>query len=273
MLTFFFLAFRISPACSGVKTPKIGERGFRSRETSISPHPRKGRLKSKNQHFYTGHHNENVFQLRNPLFPILGFFTTVQGGWIRNANLKVLFLVRICGCCLLFRDRAVFDTFSGEFNRDSTFGIPPTPDRGPNPHFWKRGPRSKNPPFPLTLEKGGEFSVQHWEVLNGVGVEGVGGIFPFFVVFFCFSSLFCFFFVFLRFSSFFFAFLRFASLFAYSPGTRANNCNLLGKWGISLRPRLHRPRSELPDKTPLFLQGNTEKMGFFLTEDYLFRPV
>ena len=99
-----------------------------------------------------------------------------------------------------------------------------------------------------------------WEVLNGVGVDGVGGIFPFFssifvflrfflfflflFAFFRFSSLF---FVFLRFSSFFFAFLRFSLLFAYSPGTRANDCNLLGKWGISLRPRLHRPRSELPD--------------------------
>ena len=43
-----------------------------------------------------------------------------------------------------------------------------------------------------------------WEVLNGVGVDGVGGIFPFFYVFF---------FVFFRFSSFFFVFLRFSSLF------------------------------------------------------------
>ena len=90
----------------------------------------------------------------------------------------------------------------------------------------------------------------NWEVLNGVGVDGVGGIFPFFsffFVFFRFSSLFRFFFVFLRFFSFFFVFLRFSSFFACSPGTRANDCNLLGKWGISLRPRLHRPRSELPD--------------------------
>ena len=79
-----------------------------------------------------------------------------------------------------------------------------------------------------------------WEVLNGVGVDGVGGIFPFF----CFFS---FFFAFLRFSSSFFAFLRFSSFFSYSFRTRANDCNLLGKWGISLRPRLHRPRSELPE--------------------------
>ena len=49
-----------------------------------------------------------------------------------------------------------------------------------------------------------------WEVLNGVGVDGVGGIFPFF---FSFFFAFSFFFVFLRFSSFFFAFLRFSSLF------------------------------------------------------------
>ena len=86
-----------------------------------------------------------------------------------------------------------------------------------------------------------------WEVLNGVGVDGVGGIFPFFSFFFVFLRLFVFFCVFLRFSSFFFAFLRFSSFFAYSPGTKANDFNLLGKWGISLRPRLHRPRSELPD--------------------------
>ena len=77
-----------------------------------------------------------------------------------------------------------------------------------------------------------------WEVLNGLGVDGVGGIFSFCFAFF----LFCF--AFLRLSSLFFVFLRFLRL---SPRTRANDCNLLGKWGISLRPRLHRPRSELPD--------------------------
>ena len=48
-----------------------------------------------------------------------------------------------------------------------------------------------------------------WEVLNGVGVDGVGGIFPFLSFFFAFS----FFFVSLRFSSLFFAFLRFSSFF------------------------------------------------------------
>ena len=96
------------------------------------------------------------------------------------------------------------------------------------------------------------FPFSNWEVLNGVGVDGLGGIFPFFsffFVFFRFSSLLRFFSFFFVFFSFFFAFLRFSSFFAYSPGTRANDCNLLGKWGISLRPRLHRPRSELPDQS------------------------
>ena len=85
-----------------------------------------------------------------------------------------------------------------------------------------------------------KFAVEFcWEVLNGVGV-----IFPFFSFFFVFLR----FFVFFRFSSLFFAFLRFSSfffvfcLFSWNNGKR-----LLGKWGISLRPRLHRPRSELPD--------------------------
>ena len=31
---------------SAAKTPKIGKRGFRSRQTPISPHPRKGRFES-----------------------------------------------------------------------------------------------------------------------------------------------------------------------------------------------------------------------------------
>ena len=56
-----------------------------------------------------------------------------------------------------------------------------------------------------------------WEVLNGVGVDEIGGIFLlfyfsslfrfFFVCFLHFSSFFFLFFVFLRFLSFFFAFL------------------------------------------------------------------
>ena len=67
-------------------------------------------------------------------------------------------------------------------------------------------------------------SAKIWEVLNGVGVDGVGGNFPFF-----------------RFSS------LFLSLFL-SDSTRANNCNLLEKWGFSLRPRLHQPHVKLPEK-------------------------
>ena len=57
----------------------------------------------------------------------------------------------------------------------------------------------------------------------------------FFSFFFAFFSLFFAFFAFLR-------FFRFSSLFSSSPRTRANNCNLLENWGISLRPRLHQPR-------------------------------
>ena len=85
-----------------VQGPKIGKRGFRSRKTPISPHPRKQRFESKNPHFYTGHHKENgdfltrsahfwgwggmeIFRLRNPLFPILGFLAPVQGGRIRKS--------------------------------------------------------------------------------------------------------------------------------------------------------------------------------------------
>ena len=48
-----------------------------------------------------------------------------------------------------------------------------------------------------------------WEVLNGVGVDGVGGIFHFFLLFFVFLRFFDFF----RFSSLFFAFLRFFFIF------------------------------------------------------------
>ena len=71
------------------------------------------------------------------------------------------------------------------------------------------------------------YEVLHWEVLNGVGVDGVGVIFPIFYAFF----------------PFFYAFL------CFSLRTRANNSNVQQKWGISLRPRLHRPRAELPDFT------------------------
>ena len=58
-----------------------------------------------------------------------------------------------------------------------------------------------------------------------------------------FSPFFCFFFVFLRFFRFL-RFLRFSGILLEDKGT---DCNLLQKWGISLRPRLHRPRAKLPD--------------------------
>ena len=77
----------------------------------------------------------------------------------------------------------------------------------------------------------------YWEV--GVGVDGVGVIFPIFYAFFLF--FYAFFPFFCAFFPFFFAFL------CFSERTRANNSNLLQKWGISLQPRLHRPRAKLPD--------------------------
>ena len=51
------------------------------------------------------------------------------------------------------------------------------------------------------------FCSRSWEVLNGVGVDGVGVIFPFFYAFFAFLRIF----------RLFFAFLRFSSLFSSSP--------------------------------------------------------
>ena len=48
----------------------------------------------------------------------------------------------------------------------------------------------------------------YWEVLNGVGVDGVGVIFPFFYAFFVFLRIFL---------LFFFAFLSFSLLFSSSP--------------------------------------------------------
>ena len=64
--------------------------------------------------------------------------------------------------------------------------------------------------------------------------------------FFVFSS-----FLFLAFIFSRFLFLRFSSfsssLLSHSARTRPSNCKLLAKWGISLRPRLHRPRSEVAE--------------------------
>ena len=69
------------------------------------------------------------------------------------------------------------------------------------------------------------------EFLNGIGVDGVGIIFPCFSLCFSFCFHLCFgfslfsslFFVFLRFSSFFFAFLR----FSWRTRQGQHNCNLL----------------------------------------------
>ena len=75
------------------------------------------------------------------------------------------------------------------------------------------------------LQGGGFWNLRpkSWEVLNGVGVDGVGVIFPFFTHFSPFSSL-----------------------FSASPKGQGHFCsNLLQEWGISLRPRLHRPRAKL----------------------------
>ena len=69
-----------------------------------------------------------------------------------------------------------------------------------------------------------------WEVLNGVGVDGVGGIFPFFSFFFIFLRFlfffFSFFFVFLRFSSFFFVFC----LFSWNKGKRLQFTGKMGNF-------------------------------------------
>ena len=75
-----------------------------------------------------------------------------------------------------------------------------------------------------------------WEVLNGVGVDGVGVFYPFVYAFFrCFTHFFVFF-------SLFFVFLRFSLLLLLK-----DKDNLQQKMGNSLRPRLHRPRAKLPD--------------------------
>ena len=67
-------------------------------------------------------------------------------------------------------------------------------------------------------------------LINAVGVNGVGGNFPCF--FSCFLRFFC---IFPRFS------------LIPLDDQRKNDCNLLREWGMSFRPRLHRPRVELPD--------------------------
>ena len=140
---------RTRPPWTGVKTPKIGKIEFRCQKTH-SPRPRKGRFESKNPHFspqgatwkmgifwlettFSGARGNGVFWLRNPLFPILGFLTPVQGrrirktaqslsepkncrcsaeGQKRHQNLAPV-LVIISGASLVFYDFGVFDTCAG----------------------------------------------------------------------------------------------------------------------------------------------------------------
>ena len=82
--------------------------------------------------------------------------------------------------------------------------------------------------------KTGQQTPLYREVLDGVGVDGVS----FFLVFLC---LFC-----SSVSSLFFFSVFIFIILLYSLRKRANNCSL-GKWGILVRPRLHRPHSELLD--------------------------
>ena len=113
-------------------------------------------------------------------------------------------------------------------------------------HFWTH----PAPEAPRRRHTGLAPSGHFWEVLNGVGVDGVGVIFPFFCAFFPF---------FYAFPPFFYAsFPFFLRIFPLSSLFSASLSNLLQKWGVSLRPRLHRPRAKLLD-TFLF-SGTQEKM-------------
>ena len=79
------------------------------------------------------------------------------------------------------------------------------------------------------------------------GVDGVGVIFPFFYALF----------IFLRIFSLFF---RFSLLLLRDKGEQQQN--LLRKRGISLRPRLHRPRAKLPESPRSFEKGLADRGGW-----------
>ena len=81
-----------------------------------------------------------------------------------------------------------------------------------------------------------------WEVLTEVGVDGVGGVFPFSRVF-----LFAF-----RFSLLFFAFLCF--FLRFSPKARLNNCKLLENWNFHSDPVCTDPVQNFPN-----VAGNRRK--------------
>ena len=81
---------------------------------------------------------------------------------------------------------------------------------------------------------------KNWEVLDGVGVDGVRSDFPLFLRMFpLFYRMFP---LFLR---IFPLFLRFSLLLLKDKGKQQQ---FTEKMGISLRPRLHRPRAKLPEK-------------------------
>ena len=73
-------------------------------------------------------------------------------------------------------------------------------------------------PSPGTPSPALRLRVVAYLVINEVGVDGVGGIFPFFTFFFVFLRAFSFFFAFLRFSSLFF--LRFSLILLEDKGKR-----------------------------------------------------
>ena len=81
---------------------------------------------------------------------------------------------------------------------------------------------------------------------------------------FLISLRFFFFFCFFRFSSLLF-FLRFSSLFSYAPRGKKGQITAIycKNGGISLRPRLHRPRAELPEMTVQY--GKFSKRSKFTT--------
>ena len=89
------------------------------------------------------------------------------------------------------------------------------------------------------------------EVLNEVGVDGVGVISPFFYAFLRFFTHFF----------GFFAFLRFSLLLLNDKGKQQQ---FTAEMGISLRPCLHRPRAKLPDKRVPKQTGT--KMSIFKTQ-------
>ena len=88
-----------------------------------------------------------------------------------------------------------------------------------------------------------------YQVLNGFGVDGVGGILPFFYACVSFFFVFVLSFAFLRFSLLFVAFFRFFRFSLIFLKDKRKRMPFTAKIGNSLRPRLHRPLAELPDKT------------------------